>query len=77
MTPLHQLGDAIRSGLQQIPLSAVRGLFVLSLVVVLIWALRLPASRTTPVGGAKRWDENLKLGAGLALGIQIVIYLWL
>ena len=77
MTPIHHLGDAIRSLLLLIPLSAVRVLFVMTLAIVLIWVLRMPASRTSPEGGAKRWDENLKLGAGVALGFQILVYLWL
>jgi hypothetical protein len=74
MTPLHQFGDALRSWLSAIPLSGVRGLFVATLVVLLIWVWRLPRHVTTPPGGARRWDENLKLGATAALVIQIVIY---
>jgi hypothetical protein len=27
-----------------------------------------------PPGGAKRWDENLKIGAAIAIAIQILIY---
>ncbi len=77
MSPLHTFGEAIRELLMLIPLAAVRWLFVASLVVMLIWVLRLPSSMTTPPGGAKRWDENLKIGAGAALLIQIVIYLML
>jgi hypothetical protein len=75
MTPLHQLGDAIRSVMLAIPLPAVRGLFVLTLVAVLIWVLTLPRSATTPPEGARRWDENLKVGAVFALLLQIVAYL--
>jgi hypothetical protein len=52
----------------------VRLLFVASLVALLIWVLRLPATATSPPGGAKRWDENLKIGAAVALSIQILIY---
>jgi hypothetical protein len=52
----------------------VRLLFVGSLILLLIWVLMLPAKATTPPGGAKRWDENLKLGATVALVIQILIY---
>ena len=74
MTPLHSFGEALRQLLQAIPLSIVRLLFVGTLVVVLLWVLRLPRSETTPAEGAIRWDENLKLGAGLALVIQILIY---
>ncbi len=77
MTPLHDVGDWFRRMLIDVPLPAVRVLFVGTLLVVLIWVLRLPASAATPVGGAKRWDENLKIGAVLALLIQIVIYLFL
>ncbi len=77
MTPLHQLGELLRECLQTIPLSAVRVLFVGTLIVLLIWVLRLPQSATTPVGGAKRWDENLKFGASLALLIQILVYICL
>lgn len=74
MTPLHELGDALRTWLSAIPLAAVRVLFVATLAVVLIWVWRLPRSATTPPGGPRRWDENLKLGATAALVIQIVIY---
>lgn len=74
MTPLHQLGNSLREVLIAVPLSAIRVLFVASLVVLLIWVIRLPRSATTPPGGAKRWDENLKLGACIALILQIIIY---
>ena len=77
MTPLHEFGLWLRNLVLQVPLSAVRVLFVASLVALLIWVLRLPVALTTPEGGAKRWDENLKLGAALALSLQILIYLWL
>lgn len=74
MTPLHQFGEQLRQTLQAIPLVAVRLLFVASLVFLLIWVLRLPRSATTPPAGVKRWDENLKLGACIALVFQIIIY---
>lgn len=77
MTPLHYFGDMLRQVLQLVPLSAVRLLFVASLIALLVWVVRLPQSATTPPGGAKRWDENLKVGAAIALCIQILIYLWL
>ena len=77
MTPLHELGELLRQSLQAIPLPLVRCLFVGSLVALLIWVMRLPESATTPAGGAKRWDENLKIGAAAALLIQILIYAWL
>jgi len=74
MTPLHQLGEFLRQVLQTIPLSAARILFVGTLVALLIWILRLPRSATTSPDGATRWDENLKVGASLAIVIQILIY---
>jgi len=77
MTPLHHFGEYLRSTLLQIPLPVVRVLFVATLVSLLIWVMCLPKSRTTPETGARRWDENLKIGAGLALTLQIVIYIWL
>lgn len=74
MTPLHALGNLCRELLQKIPLEAVRWLFVLLLVALWIWVLRLPRSETAPPGRESRWDENLKLWASVALVIQILIY---
>jgi hypothetical protein len=74
MTPLHQFGEALRNLMLTIPLTAVRGLFLLTLIVVLFWVLRLPTAAVTPPGGARRWDENLKVGAAFALLLQIAIY---
>lgn len=74
MTPLHQVGQAIREALQAVPLWGVRLLFLVTLLTVLIWVLRLPQSEVTPPGGAKRWDENLKYGAAFALLIQLIVY---
>lgn len=74
MTPLHDIGQWLRDSLMSVPLSAVRILFLASLVGLLCWVLRLPRSATTPPGGANRWDENLKVGASVAILIQIVIY---
>lgn len=76
MTILHEIGDGIRGVLLEVPLPVVRALFVISLLVVLIWVLRLPRSETTPEDGSGRWDENLKAVAGVALGIQILVYFW-
>jgi hypothetical protein len=74
MTPLHWIGEWFRQLLGGVPLGAVRILFVGTLVILLIWVLRLSREATTPPGGAKRWDENLKWGAAIAILIQIVIY---
>ena len=77
MTPIHRFGDFLRETLMRVPLSAVRILFLASLVAVLVWVILLPRERTEPPGGAKRWDANLKVTAVLALLIQIVIYAFL
>ena len=74
MTPLHHIGEWFRQMLEFFPIPAVRILFVASFVALLVWVLRLPESVTTPPGGAKRWDENLKIGACIALTLQIIIY---
>ena len=39
--------------------------------------MRLPRESTTPRRGASRWDEDLKLWAGIAMAIQILIYSFL
>jgi hypothetical protein len=74
MTILHRIGETIRELLHQVPLTSVRWLFVGSLVAILLWVLNMPPERTQPEGGARRWDENLKWSAGLAIGIQILVY---
>jgi len=74
-SPLHHVGDSVRSLLLAVPMPVVRVLFVALLVVVWICVLRVrqpeQSSRSESQG---RWDENLKLWASLALIIQIVIY---
>ncbi|MBL8817560.1 MAG: hypothetical protein JNL58_16160 [Planctomyces sp.] len=74
MTPLHQFGTMIRELLMQVPLSTVRALFLATLVGILVWVLMLPSDRTSPEGGVRRWDENLKIGASAALILQILAY---
>ena len=75
MTPLHSFGDLIRDLFLQIPLSAVRVLFVAVPVIVLVWVLTLPGEETNPGQEPGRRGNNLKIGAAVALGIQIVIYM--
>ena len=77
MTPLHHIGEFVRDALLAIPLWAVRILFVGSLVALLVWVLRLPRTATTPPEGARRWDENLKGPAALAVVIQLLVYMLL
>lgn len=74
MTPLHAIGSFLRELLLQVPLAAVQALFVALPIAVLIWVLLLPRKDTTPPEGSGRWDENLKLGASIALIAQVLIY---
>jgi hypothetical protein len=74
VTVLHTIGDVVRDLLAQVPLGAVRVLFLALPVGLLIWVLCLPKEATTSPEGTGRWDENLKLWASVALLIQIAIY---
>ena len=74
MTPLHQIGNALRELVLSVPLPAVRVLFVLVPLALLVWVLFLPREHTRPPGGKGRAGENLKIWAALALLIQIAIY---
>ncbi|MCA9050897.1 MAG: hypothetical protein KDA89_19300 [Planctomycetaceae bacterium] len=77
MTPLHAIGDQLRFRLAQVPLTGVRVLFVMTLVLLLIWVLRLPPSVTRPQTSTSRRGENLKFPAAVAVLIQILIYVLL
>ena len=74
MTPLHYIGGFVRNLLLQVPLPMVRVLFLAVPILLLIWVLRLPREATTPPQSTGRTGENLKIGAAVALVIQIVIY---
>jgi len=74
VTPLHVVGEFLRELLLRVPLGAARALFVGTLVVLLIWVLRLAPEETT--GRAGGTHHNLKPWAALALLVQIVIYLF-
>jgi len=71
VTPLHHIGELVRSVLAGIPPGALRVLFVALPTVVLIWVLRLPRQVTTSDGGKY---IDLRWIAALALLIQIAIY---
>ena len=77
MTPLHHFGTMIRELLQSIPLPVVRAVFVGSLLLVLVWVVRLPRSAVTTQDGPQHRSANLKPAAVVALLIQVVIYLLL
>lgn len=74
MSPLHSVGESLRELLGQIPLSAVRVVFVAIPLALMIWVLRLPTAQTTPADGRQSWDVDLRVWAWLALGVQVVIY---
>ncbi|MGD9853772.1 MAG: hypothetical protein AB7U20_02360 [Planctomycetaceae bacterium] len=73
-TPLHAMGDALRALLLSIPLPAVRVLFLVILAGVLVWVLLLPRAATTAPGGPVRGGANLKVGAAIAIVLQLAIY---
>ena len=81
MTPLHWIGELIRKAVIAVPMGAVRALFVVLLLGLLVWVLRLPKERTRPpLEDGSGYDEkslsgNLKLWAALALGLMALIYL--
>jgi hypothetical protein len=74
VTPFHAIGDFFRELFGRVPLPAVRVLFVAVPVLLLLWVLLLPREAVTPPEPRGRWDENLRLWAGLALLIQVLIY---
>lgn len=76
-TPLHQIGAGIRDVLLLIPLPMVRVIFLALLAAVLLWVLSLPRSETTAPDSDGRSGANLKVGASIALGMQLAIYLLL
>lgn len=77
MTPLHDFGNFCRDLFLEVPLAAVRCVFVGLLLALWIWVLLLPRSETTPPGRESRWDENLKLWASAAILVQVLIYSFL
>ncbi|MCL4203756.1 MAG: hypothetical protein KJ000_14745 [Pirellulaceae bacterium] len=77
MTPLHQIGEALRSVLLAVPLPVVRGLFLTLLIAVLLWIWWLPPSAVTDMDQPRDRRVNLRPWALLSLAIQIVIYTFL
>ena len=75
MTPLHHFGEFFRRLFTAVPPEVARGLFILVFVILLVWVLRLPRSRTTPPAGEK--GGSLKYWAALALIVQILLYLFI
>lgn len=73
MTPLHQLGTALRELLAHVPLGFVRAAILLLLAALLVWVLTLPRSAVAQDGDS-RPGSNLRIWAALAVLIQIVIY---
>lgn len=74
MSPLHHIGHWLRELAIGIPLPAVRGLFLLLPIVLVVWVLTLPRRHTTAPDRPYRASENLKLWAVLALLLQVVVY---
>jgi hypothetical protein len=60
-----------------VPLEVARGIFVVLMVALLVWVLALPTAQVTPPGRPARAGENLKIWAALAVGVQVLIYIFL
>ncbi len=73
-TPLHWIGESVRDLLLLVPLPMVRVLFLTLLAVVLLWILSLPRRETTAPESDGRSGANLKVGAAIALVMQLAIY---
>ena len=76
MTPLHTFGDLLRDLLLEVPLGAVRILFVGTLALLLLWVLRLPEQDVSGIATSGR-RHNLRPWAALSLVVQLVIYILL
>ena len=72
-TFLHQIGDAIRTAMAAVPLSLVGWVFVAIPAVLLLWVL---TCRIAPDGDntAPRAARLIRIGAAVALALQVVIY---
>ncbi|MCF7764786.1 MAG: hypothetical protein K9N62_14035 [Verrucomicrobia bacterium] len=77
MSPLHHIGNFLREALLQVPLGVARALFVLLMLTLLIWVLTLPRAEVTAPDRPYRLSENLRVWAAIALGIQVLVYLFL
>ena len=71
-TFLHDIGDTIRNAMATVPLSLVGWAFVAIPLVLLVWVLKCA------FGDDENRDPKqvrlLRIGAALALVLQIVIY---
>ncbi|MBX3438934.1 MAG: hypothetical protein KF861_15695 [Planctomycetaceae bacterium] len=76
-TPLHALGEALRDALLAVPMPVVRGLFLALFAGLLIWVWTLPRAVTTDPDAAGHGGANLKIGATIALVLQLLIYAFL
>ena len=75
MTLFHEFGTVVRELLLAIPMPMARALFVLMPLALLIWVLLLPREQTVPIDSSHPRRDNLKWAAGLALALQVLIYL--
>ena len=67
-------GDWLREMILAIPMNAVRGIFLLYYLVLLIWILTLKDSEVCGTVPGKKKPLNLRPFAILALVIQLVLY---
>jgi hypothetical protein len=76
MTWLHHFGQWLRDLMLQVPLEAVRWVFLLLIAALLIWVWWSPPEQSRRADTPPPLTENLKFWASLALGIQLLVY-WL
>lgn len=76
MTPLHHLGDFLRNLLLQIPLGLVKIIFIAVPLLLLIWVMRRPRDQSADPSQSDK-PVDLRPWAALALGFQVLIYLFL
>lgn len=74
MSPVHFIGEQLRSVFLMIPMWFVKGLFIAVPLTLMIWVVRLPTARAVPPGTTHRWDEDLRIWAWLALALQVLVY---
>tara|TARA_B100000029_G_scaffold509775_1_gene599700 strand:+ start:1495 stop:1731 length:237 start_codon:yes stop_codon:yes gene_type:complete len=72
-TILHSVGDFLRDVMAAIPLDVVGWLFLSLPLLLLAWVLFAKIAPAEP-GTSPRQSRWLRIGAAIALGIQVLVY---